>query len=60
MENILKRVLDHSSNFNPFNEFSSAFEIGGDNFDQIVNSFIYYNCNNKETGKYPVFYIINN
>lgn len=25
-------------------------------FDDIVNSFIYYNCNT-ETGKYPSFYI---
>lgn len=26
------------------------------NFDQMVNSFTYYNCN-AETGRYPHFYV---
>ena len=30
-----------------------------ENFDQLYNSFSYYNCN-PETGRYPAFYINEN
>lgn len=29
-------------------------------FDSFVNSFIYYNCQYNETGKYPAFYTVTN
>lgn len=28
-----------------------------DNFTSAVNSFIYYNCNYNQLGKYPAYYI---
>lgn len=28
-----------------------------DKFDSLVNSFIYYNCNLSETGKYAHYYV---
>ena len=30
---------------------------GGRTFDQALNTFEYYNCNNNETGNYTAFYI---
>jgi hypothetical protein len=32
------------------------FENDGSAFDTLVNSFIYYNCNDAQLGKYPAFY----
>lgn len=33
-------------------------EIGMENrFNSLVNSFEYYNCTNRETGKYTAFYV---
>lgn len=53
-----------SSNFHPFGYWSNVVHINkenqncnGESFDKIVNSFEYYNCQNKETGLYTTFYI---
>lgn len=27
-------------------------------FDQTVNTFIYFNCTDRETGLYPAFYLV--
>ena len=36
---------------------SFSYEASGDwTFDQLVNSFTYYNCDN-ERGRYPTYYV---
>ena len=49
-------------NFRPSSPWSVVSEISGkassekNEFDSIVNSFEFYNCCNRETGKYAAFY----
>lgn len=52
-----------SSNFHPFGVWSTCYDCNKDNvnnngetFENIVNNFEYYNCQNNETGKYSTFY----
>jgi len=51
-----------SSNFHPFGFWSTCVECNkininsNDPFENIVSSFEYYNCINKETGLYTTFY----
>lgn len=50
-----------SCNFRPFGCWSQAIDINkeraeNDIFEDIVNSFEYYNCANSETGLYTTFY----
>ena len=54
-----QRVFIQSSNFRPFNVWADALELTpGESFNDIVNSFRFYNCCNCETGKYVTFYKI--
>jgi hypothetical protein len=48
------------SNFRPFGPWISPHEIElnqGAAFDQISDSFSYYNCINAQTGYFPAYYI---
>ena len=45
-------------NFRPDNMFAPAVHMStDDDFDKIVNRFEYYNCTNRETGRYASFYV---
>ncbi len=50
-----------SCNYRPFGVWSQAVDINkeraeNETFEDIVNSFEYYNCSNNETGLYTTFY----
>lgn len=47
-------------NFRPNNGWLSAYPIPENiDFDKFVRDFTIYNCINRETGKYPSFYVAN-
>lgn len=46
--------------FNPELTYSTISRLSSGNFDTVVNTFEYYNCNNNETGTYASFYVADN
>ena len=51
-----ERIFIQSSNFLPFNIWSTAHEITkGSDFDDYIKCFEYYNCSS-EQGRYVTFY----
>lgn len=56
-----ERILMHPCNLNPYYGlgcFRAIYDPETDGeFDRWLNSYVYYNCTNAETGTYPAYYV---